>query len=161
MEELLLQWKEENPEQNSRKNKELQKKIIKALCIITAILGPLWPIVRLSEWYWNRHKLNTLAAAYFNAAETGYQQTRDPDVALEIINKALELAPNNPEFRYKQIYYRCHVLLKQLPASRNLYTAEDMKKLSMLSADLALYKKLFPDDGELLLLEAMLFFQSR
>lgn len=157
LEELLYQWKKDNAEQEKRLEQRLIKGAVKYLCIIVAALGAIWSVIELADWYCKKLELAQLAKSYVRAADRGYRQTRNPEAALKIINNALELTPDDPDLRYKQLYYQCHAILEKLPVSRSLYNAEDLKNLDILQVNLSLQKELSPDNGELYLLEALLY----
>ena len=157
LEELLYQWKKDNAEQEKRLEKRLIQGAVKYICIVVAALGAIWSVIELFDWYWKHCELTQLAEAYVLAADKGYKQTRNPEAALEIINKALALTPDDPELCYKQLYYQCHSILENLPTSRRLYNAEDLKNLDILQVNLSLQKELTPENGELYLLEALLY----
>lgn len=160
LEDLLYAWREDNSKREMRLEQRLMRNLVKYFCIIVAALGAIWSVVELTDWYWQKYELNQLAKAYSESADSGYKQTRNPKAALEIINKALTIAPGDPDLHYKQLYYQCNVVLKQLPAQRYLYSAADLKNLDMLHAGVTLQKKLTPGNGELYLLEAQLLQKS-
>ena len=155
LEELLLQWKEENDRQKERFEKRIVYGLVKYICIIVAALGAIWSVIELAEWYWKQYKLDQLIRTYINAANKGYQKNRNPEIALAIINKALELTPDDPDLRYKQLFYQSHATLSKLPSFTSFH-AKDFEVLNKLSADLILQKELTSENGELYLLEALL-----
>ena len=75
LEDLLTQWNDENNKRQQRLEKRLTQGIIKYVCIVVAVLGAIWSVVELADWYWQNHKLAQLAQSYSQAADEGYRQS--------------------------------------------------------------------------------------
>ena len=151
LEDVLKNWEKDNEARQKR-----LLRIYNGIRALIVAVGAIWAAIEFGDWYLKKYKINELAASYARAADTGYRQTRNPQVALSIINKALDLNTTDLALRYKQLYYQCHVTLQELPKYRQPYTAKDFEKLDRLSAGLTLQKELTPENAELHLLEAQL-----
>ena len=155
LEELLIKWKEDSIQKNEAFIQRITKLTIKGICIIVATLGAIWSVLELGSWAWNNYKTEQLAQSYSEAADQGYRQSRNPQAALEVINNALEITPDDPDLLYKKFYYETHAALNKLPKLTS-FQAKDFEMLNKLSADLVLQKKLTPENNELYVLEALL-----
>ena len=94
---------------------------VKVVAAITALLA----IQQLSAWLFDQWQIRRMAGRYAEVARTIYYDENNPEVAYAFLDHAIELQPNNPEYRYMRGYIDgMAVIRKLLNLDRPLTKAE-------------------------------------
>lgn len=126
------------PEEVAERERSWRKFVIKiALRVglaISAVLG-MWDVL---SWYGDRLQIGWMADREFQVGRALYEEENNPDVALNFIERAIELEPNESEYRY------WHGYMQGMAAVRTLLNLDrPMNKAELDQAHEALAQAMF------------------
>ncbi|MBR7137980.1 MAG: tetratricopeptide repeat protein [Lentisphaeria bacterium] len=103
LKETLCQWYEEHLKEQKAKEKWVQGLIVKTVIILTTGLGVVWSGVEMGAWYLDQLQKREMAERYTIVANEMYEKENNPDVALQMLQNALNL-DDSFEIRYQIAY---------------------------------------------------------
>jgi len=145
------------PESEEKRQRALIRKIarfsFKFIIGLVIIIG-FWD---LAHWYYERKKIETMANRYASIAEKMYYVEGNPDVALDFLNRAIEIQENNPEFRFQRAYMDGMVTVRQLLNLDRPLNKEELDAAHQSLAQSLFLKSLNPKRAEPHILEGQVY----
>ena len=105
LEDVFVSWRQEREKAEKRAEKRLQRFLVQLVLFGTGALGTLWTLVEMGSWYYDCLQQEKMAARYLSVANDMYEKENNPDVALQMLDNAIEL-DDNFETRYQKAYIK-------------------------------------------------------
>ena len=105
LEDVFVSWHQEREKAEQRAEKRLQRFLVQLVIFGTGALGTVWTAVEMGSWYYDRLQQEKMAARYLSVANDMYEKENNPDVALQMLDNAIEL-DDNFETRYQKAYIK-------------------------------------------------------
>lgn len=102
------------PDAEEKRQKAFIKKIARLSIKIVISIAFIFGFWDLAQWYHEQKKIQAMANRYATIAEKLYYIEGNPEVALEFLNRAIEMQENNPEFRFQRAYMDGMVVVRHL-----------------------------------------------
>lgn len=156
LENVLLSWKEERDKEQKHAEKRFQRFLVQLVLLITGALGVLWTVTEMGAWYWDRLQQTNMADKYVTVAVEMYEQENNPDVALQMLDCALEL-DDCFETRYQKAYITGMKAVQLLLNLDRPFNKDELNNAHKSLADAKFLIQLCPDRPEGYILESQIY----
>ncbi len=157
LEKALDNWKEGQIKADSRREKRWRRFFIGLLSGATVVIGTAWSLIEFGAWYWGQIQIEKMAERYAEVAYEMFDRENNPDVALNMLDKALELEPDSFEYRYRHAYITGGKSARTLLNLDRPFTKEELDLAHHTLAEAKFLKDLSPDREEPYILEALIY----
>jgi tetratricopeptide (TPR) repeat protein len=127
-------------------------RVLAGAAVVMALLGAAEFLDHLYEYYEVRH----LAARYGDVAEQIYYDENNPEVALTLIDKAIQLDPNSGRQRMLQAYIQGMAAVRELINLQRPYTKDELDRAHQALAQALWLERLDPDQPQPYILRAQI-----
>ena len=156
LEDVLVSWKEERDKEEAKKEKRFQRFVVQLVVIFTGAVGVVWSGIEMGAWYLDRLQQEKMANNYVTVASEMYELENNPEVALQMLDKALEL-DDCFENRYQKAYISGMKAVQNLLNLDRPFTREELNTAHQSLAESKFLVQLSPKRAEGYILQSQIY----
>lgn len=152
----IIKWYENDQREKRQKEKWLQVLAIKSIIILTSAIGVVWSGLEMGAWYLDQLQKREMAERYCIVADEMYEKENNPDVALQMLQNALNL-DDSFEVRYQIAYINGMKSVQLLMNLDRPFVREELDTAHQALADAKFLIQLDPGRAEGFILESQIY----
>ncbi len=143
-------------EETSRRERRLRSFIIRSVGLLSFAVSGLIASWELASYAYEQWQIAQMAKYYADVGAEIYYRENNPEVAGELVAKAIELEEDNPDHRYLQAYLEGMAAVRMLLNLDRPYTKTEMDQAHQAMANAIFLRELAPKRPEPYILQSQL-----
>ena len=157
LEEVLISWKKEQDKAAKASEKRWRRYAFQLAGFVGVMVGFLWTCSEMGAWYYEQLQIAKMAERYFSVSRELYEKENNPDVALEMLSRAIELDDGSFEYRFQEAYIKGAGAVRVLLNLDRPFNREELDRAHQALADAKFLKELRPEREEGYILESQIY----
>ena len=157
LEQSLFKWHQEQVKENERRENRWKNFFIKMGVIFCGGAGLLWTLSEMGAWYYEKVQIAKMADRYALVAMEMYERENNPEVAMELIQKAIELDDSNFEYRFSSAYINGIKNIRLLLNLDRPFSQSELNSAHAALAEAKFLRELRPERSEAYILESQIY----
>lgn len=157
LEAVLLEWKSEQDKAAQSSEKRWRKYAFQLSGFIGIMAGFVWTCSEMGSWYYEKLQIAQMADRYAAVSRELYEKENNPEVALELLSRAIELDDGNFEYRFQEAYIKGAGAVRLLLNLDRPLNREELDRAHQALADAKFLKELRPEREEGYILESQIY----
>ena len=124
--------------------------LVKVIALV-AFIGGMWDVI---AWVMARYEVKAMADRYVTVAKDIYYQENNPEVAMQFLDKAIELRDGDAEYRFQRAYIEGMAATRLLLNLDRPFTKSELDRVHHAYAEARFLQGLKPDRPEPYILQA-------
>lgn len=157
LEQVLEKWRREQASAEKKRERRWKIFLSKLGGLIVLSSGVVWTFCEMGAWYYDRCRIADMASRYSEIAKEMFDRENSPDVALDLVSKAIELDGDKFEYRFQEAYIKGARAIRVLLNLDRSLNKEELDTAHSALADAKFLKKLAPERAEGFILESQIY----
>ncbi len=157
LEAVLLEWKEEQDKAAQNREKRWRKYALQLCGFVGIMAGFVWTCSEMGAWYYEKLQIAKMADRYAAVSRELYEKENNPEVALELLSRAIDLDDGNFEYRFQEAYIKGAGAVRLLLNLDRPFNREELDRAHQALADAKFLKELRPEREEGYILESQIY----